>query len=232
MSNIWLLWIVFHSCYAGFTGDNCSQPTCTSLNNCSSHGVCIEAELCKCEQGYNGTDCSNYSCEALNFCSGMLPKMFILIFCSTSQAFAAYIEVTWYLTIKLFPAKSLWVGNNAKAMTSEAKINIAPLPANVDCSVRFTFINLYTQKIVLYEATLFSCILLTLSLSLPLLLSSLLINQEIKQSTLFLNYLYSHGCATFALWFPPSALYHWFLLFVKGEHVPIYTPSPIIVSAR
>ena len=36
-------------------------------------------------------------------------------------------------------------------MTSEAKINIAPLPANVDCSVRFTFINLYTQKIVLYE---------------------------------------------------------------------------------
>ena len=138
MSNIWLLWIVFHSCYAGFTGDNCSQPTCTSLNNCSGHGVCIEAELCKCEQGYNGTDCSNYSCEALNVCSGMLPKMFILIFCSTSQAFAAYIEVTWYLTIKLFPAKSLWVENNAKAMTSEAAINIALLLANVECSVRFT----------------------------------------------------------------------------------------------
>ena len=151
----------------------------------------------------------------------MLPKMFILIFCSTSQAFAAYIEVTWYLTIKLFPAKSLWVGNNAKAMTSEAKINIAPLPANVDCSVRFTFINLYTQKIVLYEATLFSCILLTLSLSLPLLLSSLLINQEIKLSTLFLNYLFSHGCATFALWFPSSPLHNWLLLFLKGEHVPI-----------
>ena len=151
----------------------------------------------------------------------MLPKMFILIFCSTSQAFAAYIEVTWYLTIKLFPAKSLWVGNNAKAMTSEAKINIAPLPANVDCSVRFTFINLYTQKIVLYEATLFSCILLTLSLSLPLLLSSLLINQVIKQSTLFINHLFSRGYATFALCFPSSALYDWLLLFMRGKHVPI-----------
>lgn len=60
----------FHSCYLGFTGTNCSQPTCTSVNNCSAHGVCVEAELCKCDLGYNGTDCSNYSCEAVNYCSG------------------------------------------------------------------------------------------------------------------------------------------------------------------
>ena len=58
------------SCYGGFTGPNCSHPTCTSLNNCSGHGVCIEAELCKCDFGYNGTDCSNFSCDALNSCSG------------------------------------------------------------------------------------------------------------------------------------------------------------------
>ena len=149
MSNIWILWIVFHSCYPGFTGDNCSQPTCTSLNNCSGHGVCIEAELCKCEQGYNGIDCSNYSCETLNFCSGMLRKMFVLIFLLIWRAFAAYIEVTWYLTIKdikLFPAKSLWEGNNAKAVTSQAEIYMALLPMNVDCPVRFTLRSLICTR--------------------------------------------------------------------------------------
>ena len=166
--------------------------------------MCIEAELCKCERGYNGTDCSNYSCEALNFCSGMLAKMFILIFCSTSQAFAAYIEVRWYLTIKLFPAKSLWVGNNAKAMTSGAEINIAPLLSLICTRGRWG-----------------DLILILLTLSLPLLLSSLLISQVIKQSTLFLNYLFSCGYATFALCFPSSALYNWLLLFMRGKHVPI-----------
>jgi len=40
------------------------------VNNCSNHGACIEAELCKCDMGYNGTDCSNFSCEAVNSCSG------------------------------------------------------------------------------------------------------------------------------------------------------------------
>ncbi|XP_022808830.1 mucin-like protein [Stylophora pistillata] len=58
------------SCYLGFTGDNCSQPTCTTVNNCSSHGACVEAEFCKCDLGYIGTDCSNFSCEAVNYCSG------------------------------------------------------------------------------------------------------------------------------------------------------------------
>ena len=59
-----------HRCFNGFSGDNCSQPVCTSLNNCSGQGVCIEAEFCKCYLGYNGADCSNYSCEAVNHCSG------------------------------------------------------------------------------------------------------------------------------------------------------------------
>ena len=58
------------SCYLGFTGDNCSQPTCTTVNNCSAHGACVEAEFCKCDFGYIGTDCSNFSCEAVNYCSG------------------------------------------------------------------------------------------------------------------------------------------------------------------
>ena len=42
----------------------------------------------------------------------------------------ALIAVTWPLTIKLFPAKSLWAGNSAKSMTSEG--NSALSPANVD----------------------------------------------------------------------------------------------------
>ena len=58
------------SCYLGFTGENCSQPTCTTVNNCSAHGACVEAEFCKCDFGYIGTDCSNFSCEAVNYCSG------------------------------------------------------------------------------------------------------------------------------------------------------------------
>ena len=58
------------SCYLGFTGDDCSQPTCKTVNNCSAHGACVEAEFCKCDFGYIGTDCSNFSCEAVNFCSG------------------------------------------------------------------------------------------------------------------------------------------------------------------
>lgn len=57
-------------CFNGFSGVNCRQPICTELNNCSGHGVCMEAEFCKCYLGYNGTDCSNYSCEAVNHCSG------------------------------------------------------------------------------------------------------------------------------------------------------------------
>ena len=52
------------------------------------------------------------------------------IFPPTAGALIGYFEVTWPLTIKLFPAKSLWAGSIAKSMTSEG--NSALLPANVD----------------------------------------------------------------------------------------------------
>ena len=57
-------------CYAGFSGANCSIASCLSVNNCSGHGRCVEANFCKCETGYTGADCANASCEALNYCSG------------------------------------------------------------------------------------------------------------------------------------------------------------------
>ena len=51
-------------------------------------------------------------------------------FSPTARALIGYFELTWHLTIKLFPAKSLWAGNSANSMTSEG--NSALLPANVD----------------------------------------------------------------------------------------------------
>ena len=61
---------------------------------------------------------NNFSCYIAEF------------FSPTARALIGYFEVTWHLTIKLFPAKSLRAGNSAKSMTSES--NSALLPANVD----------------------------------------------------------------------------------------------------
>ena len=57
-------------CYAGFSGVNCSLALCLSVNNCSGHGQCLEADLCNCDVGYTGPDCANVSCEGVNYCSG------------------------------------------------------------------------------------------------------------------------------------------------------------------
>lgn len=57
-------------CFAGFSGLNCSTPICLSVNNCSGHGICVEADFCTCDEGYTGIDCANVSCEAINYCSG------------------------------------------------------------------------------------------------------------------------------------------------------------------
>ena len=57
-------------CYAGFSGVNCSFALCLSMNNCSGHGQCLEADLCNCDVGYTGADCANVSCEGVNYCSG------------------------------------------------------------------------------------------------------------------------------------------------------------------
>ena len=62
--------LLYFRCYDGFSGANCSIASCLSVNNCSSHGACIEADLCKCDVGYTGPDCGNVSCEAVNYCSG------------------------------------------------------------------------------------------------------------------------------------------------------------------
>ena len=71
LTSLLLYLFCFHfRCYAGFSGVNCSLPLCLSVNNCSGHGQCLEADLCYCDVGYTGADCSNASCEGVNYCSG------------------------------------------------------------------------------------------------------------------------------------------------------------------
>ncbi|KAH7071106.1 hypothetical protein BKA63DRAFT_419522 [Paraphoma chrysanthemicola] len=50
------------SCFAGFTGDDCSKETCE--NNCSGQGECAGPNVCKCEDGFTGPDCSFVAVQA------------------------------------------------------------------------------------------------------------------------------------------------------------------------
>lgn len=50
------------SCFAGFSGTDCSQSKCK--NDCSGHGSCDGPNLCKCEAGWAGPDCSFVAAKA------------------------------------------------------------------------------------------------------------------------------------------------------------------------
>lgn len=42
---------------------------CGNVNNCSSHGLCVDQDMCTCDTNYYGADCNMY-CEASTTCSG------------------------------------------------------------------------------------------------------------------------------------------------------------------
>ncbi|RMZ68263.1 phytase [Pyrenophora seminiperda CCB06] len=50
------------SCFAGFTGSDCSKTACNK--DCSGHGKCDGPNVCKCEDGWTGPDCSFVAVEA------------------------------------------------------------------------------------------------------------------------------------------------------------------------
>lgn len=50
------------SCFAGFTGDDCSKTTC--INDCSGRGKCDGPNVCKCKSGWTGPECSFVAVKA------------------------------------------------------------------------------------------------------------------------------------------------------------------------
>ncbi|KAL1799480.1 hypothetical protein ACET3X_003517 [Alternaria dauci] len=50
------------SCFAGFSGGDCSKSTCAK--NCSGHGSCVGPNVCKCKSRWTGPDCSFVAVKA------------------------------------------------------------------------------------------------------------------------------------------------------------------------
>lgn len=50
------------SCFAGFTGADCSEVQCT--DDCSGNGQCVGPNVCQCNEGWGGLHCSFIVVEA------------------------------------------------------------------------------------------------------------------------------------------------------------------------
>ena len=57
--------------YLSYSGSDCSIiPTCHNVSECSSNGLCVDYDVCKCDKGWTGDNCTQFSCEHLDYCSG------------------------------------------------------------------------------------------------------------------------------------------------------------------
>jgi uncharacterized protein YegL len=57
------------TCRAGWSGKDCSLPTCPGTPPCSGHGNCNNG-ACSCESGWSGSDCGTGDCPGSPPCSG------------------------------------------------------------------------------------------------------------------------------------------------------------------
>jgi hypothetical protein len=57
------------NCMTGWTGSDCSLPSCSNQNFCSGNGQCIGYNLCKCNENWSDESCSTADCSRLNNCS-------------------------------------------------------------------------------------------------------------------------------------------------------------------
>ena len=46
------------------------EISCSDVNNCSEHGVCVKPQTCECHSGWKGRECAQHSCRQLNECQG------------------------------------------------------------------------------------------------------------------------------------------------------------------
>ena len=57
--------------HLSYSGSDCSIiPTCHNVSDCSSNGLCVDYDVCKCDKGWTGDNCTQFSCEHLDYCSG------------------------------------------------------------------------------------------------------------------------------------------------------------------
>ncbi|KAJ9447022.1 Teneurin-a [Diplonema papillatum] len=57
-------------CEVGWSGVDCSTPTCEGGLTCYGHGYCAEPNTCVCQDGWVGSNCEASPCGALATCDG------------------------------------------------------------------------------------------------------------------------------------------------------------------
>lgn len=57
------------TCDSGWSGADCSTPSCAGVNDCSGNGTCTAPDVCQCDAGWEGAGCATFNCSGVNDCS-------------------------------------------------------------------------------------------------------------------------------------------------------------------